>query len=89
MALGWFQLAVSYLSHVVVCVNRARVQLLEGWSDFGRAVAQGLGESAHLMSEQEGRVEVVVFAMKRLGGGCFIFQIIQAAVHVLVSQSYS
>ena len=89
MALGWLQLAVSYLPHVAVRVNRARVQLLEGWSDFGRAVAQGLGESAHLMSEQEGRVEVVVFAMKRLGGGCFIFQIIQAAVHVLVSQSYS
>ena len=41
------------------------------------------------MREQEGRVEVVVFAMKRLGGGSFIFQIIQAAVHVLVSQSYS
>jgi len=42
VAFGWLQLAVSYLSHVVVCVNRARVQLLEGWADFGRAVAQRL-----------------------------------------------
>ena len=104
VALGWLQLAVSYLSHIAVCVNRARVQLLEGWAGFGRAVAQGLGESARLMREQEGRVEVIVCAMKRLGGGCFwrsssscsssscssfIFQIIQAAIHVLVSQSYS
>ena len=89
VALGWLQLAVSYLSHVVVCVNRARVQLLEGWADFGRTVAQRLGESACQMSEQEGRVEVVVFAMKRLGGGCFLFQIFQPTVHVLVSQSDS
>ena len=28
VALGWLQLAVSYLSHVAVRVNRARVQLL-------------------------------------------------------------
>lgn len=104
VALGWLQLAVSYLSHIAVRVNHARVKFLEGWADFGRAVAQGLGESARLMSEQEGWVEVIVFAMKRLGGGCFwrscsscsssscssfIFQIIQAAIHVLVSQSYS
>ena len=82
MALGWLQLAVSNLSHVAVRVNRARVQLLEGWAGFGRAVAQGLGESARLMREQEGWVEVVVFAMERGVG-------IQAAVHVLVSQSYS
>lgn len=46
VALGWLQLAVSYLSHVAVCVNRARVQLLEGWADFGGTVAQRLGESA-------------------------------------------
>ena len=39
VALGWFQLAVSYLSHIAVCVNRARVQFLEGWAGFGRAVA--------------------------------------------------
>lgn len=71
VALGWLQLAVSYLSHVAVRVNRARVQFLEGWAGFGRAVAQGLGESAHLMREQEGRVEIIVCAMKRLGGGCF------------------
>ena len=71
VALGWLQLAVSYLSHVAVCVNRARVQLLEGWAGFGRAVAQRLGESACLMREQEGWVEVVVFAMERLGRGCF------------------
>ena len=71
VALGWLQLAVSYLSHVAVRVNRARVKFLEGWAGFGRAVAQGLGESARLMREQEGRVEVVVFAMERFGGGCF------------------
>ena len=82
MALGWLQLAISYLSQVAVCVNRARVQLLEGWAGFGRAVAQRLGESACLMREQEGWVEVVVFAME-WGVG------IQAAIHVLVSQSYS
>ena len=82
VALGWLQLAVSNLSHVAVRVNRARVQLLEGWAGFGRAVAQGLGESARLMREQEGWVEVVVFTMERGVG-------IQAAIHVLVSQSYS
>ena len=82
VALGWLQLAISNLSQVAVCVNRARVQLLEGWAGFGRAVAQRLGESTCLMREQKGWVEVVVFAMERGVG-------IQAAVHVLVSQSYS
>ena len=71
MALGWLQLAVSYLTHVAIHVNRSRVQFLEGRTGFGGAVAQGLGESARLMREQEGRVEVVVFAMYwSISGDC-------------------